>query len=59
MRSVTSRRSSIGVDVPPVTPTILAFANGAGSLRSATFSIWIAAVPAISHSRVSSLVFAL
>jgi hypothetical protein len=31
MRSVTSRRSSIGVDVPPVTPTIFAFANGAGS----------------------------
>ena len=59
IRSATSRRSSIGVEVPPVTPTILAPANGAGSVRSWTLSIWIAVVPAISHSRVSSLVFAL
>ncbi len=58
MRSATSRRSSIGVEVPPVTPTTRAPSNGAGSLRSRAFSIWIAAVPTISHSRVSSLVFA-
>ena len=32
--------------------------NGAGSTRSRAFSIWIAGVPAIWHSRVSSLVFA-
>ncbi len=56
---MTSRRSSIGVDVPPVTPTMRAPAKTSGSVRSWTLSIWMAAVPAISHSRVSSLVFAL
>ena len=41
-----------------MTPTTRAPSNGAGSARSRAFSIWIACVPAISHSRVSSLVFA-
>ena len=58
IRSATSRRSSIGVEVPPVTPTTPTASNGAGSTRSRAFSIWMARVPAISHSRVSSLVFA-
>ena len=59
MRRATSRRSSIGVDVPPVTPTTVRPSNAAASVRSRAPSIWIACVPAISHSRVSSLVFAL
>ena len=59
MRWATSRRSSIGVEVPPVTPTTRASPNAVASDRSCMLSIWIAGVPAISHSRVSSLVFAL
>ena len=59
IRSATSRRSSIGVEVPPVTPTIRAATKTVGSVRSLTLSIWMAAVPAISHRRVSSLVLAL
>ena len=55
----TSRRSSIGVDVPPVTPTMRAVPNTVGSVRSRTPSTWMAGVPAISHRRVSSLVLAL
>ena len=58
-RRATSRRSSIGVDVPPVTPTIAPPSNTAASVRSATPSIWIAGLPAIPTRRVSSLVFAL
>ena len=59
IHSATSRRSSIGVEVPPVTPTMAADPKTRGSVRSRTLSIWIASVPAISHSRVSSLVLAL
>ena len=57
IRSATSRRSSIGVEVPPVTPTTRAAVerrrrrSGRGRSRSG----W-RGVPAISHSRVSSLV---
>src|SRR5437764_1235092 len=59
MRTATSRRSSIGVDVPPVTPTTRLPSKAAASSRSRAASIWIACVPAISHRRVSSLVLAL
>ena len=60
IRWATSRRSSIGVEVPPVTPTIARPVED-GRRRSGRDapSIWIAGVPAISHSRVSSFVFAL
>ena len=58
-RRATSRRSSIGVDVPPVTPTTRAPSKTPGSVRSASPSIWIAGLPAIPTSRVSSFVFAL
>ncbi len=59
MRSATSSRSSMGVDVPPVTPTIFASPKTAGSTRSRACSIWVTGVPTISQRRVSSFVFAL
>ena len=58
IRSATSRRSSMGVDVPPVTPTTVTPSKIDGSSRSRAFSIWTARVPTMPHSRVSSLVFA-
>ena len=48
-RRATSRRSSIGVDVPPVTPTTARPSNTDGSVRSFEPSIWIAGLPAIPH----------
>ena len=43
IRSATSRRSSIGVEVPPVTPTTGRPRRPPASVRSRTLSIWIAA----------------
>src|SRR5262249_15902740 len=51
--------SSIGGEVPPVIPTTSRPSNTDASSRSFQLSIWMAGLPAIPTSRVSSLVFAL